>query len=196
MPGLADGGGVQGKVRPAGQPWVVTRFLQGWHAVQGKRFAPGVGSDGDAVGNRSRLQVIEAGTGFQVQVGVLRVVDQQAAAFQHPYDAAGEGIEQVIEFLTGGPAGAVKDGPRAVMAAAVTFDAQEAVLQQAAFQVLIELPADESGEMTTRSLDFLDESRVVPVNDGIKLSLLRLVTVVGGSCGNRVRSGQRSGHRS
>ncbi len=104
---------MQGKARPAGQQRVVTRFLQRWHAVQGERFAPGVGSDGDAVGNGSRLQVIEAGAGFQVQVGELRVGDQQAAAFQHPYDAAGEGIEQVIEFLTGGPAGAVKDGPLA-----------------------------------------------------------------------------------
>ena len=39
--------------------------------------------------------MIQAGTGFQVQIGMLGIGDQQAAAFQHAYDAPAEGFSQV-----------------------------------------------------------------------------------------------------
>jgi hypothetical protein len=65
-----------------------------------------MGSDGDAVGHRSRLQVVEAGIGHPVHRRVFGVGDQQAAAFQHGHDAAAEAVEQTIEFISGGAASA------------------------------------------------------------------------------------------
>lgn len=74
-----------------------------WHAVEGQGLASGMRSDGDAVGNGSRLQVVEAGIGHPVQTRVFGIGDQQAAAFQHAHDAAAEAVEQAIEFIAGGP---------------------------------------------------------------------------------------------
>jgi hypothetical protein len=81
--------------------------------VQGQGLAPGVGADGDAVGNGGRLQVVEAGAGFKVQMRMLRVCDQQAAPFQHPHDAPAEGVEQLGQFRVGGSPGSVKGWPPA-----------------------------------------------------------------------------------
>jgi hypothetical protein len=75
-----------------------------------------------------------------------------------------------------------------LVAAAVTFDAQKAVLQQSAFQVLFELPADELGEMATRALDLLHELRIILSNDGIECCLIRSMPMVGSRDGDRRRS--------
>jgi len=75
-----------------------------------------------------------------------------------------------------------------LVAAAVTFDAQKAVLQQSAFQVLFELPADELGEMATRALDLLHELRIILSNDGIECCLFRSMPMVGRRDGDRRRS--------
>ena len=74
------------------------------------------------------------------------------------------------------------------VAAAVTFDAQEAVLQQAAFQVLFELPADESGEMATRAFDLLNEPRIIFSNGSIERGLFWSMPMVGTRDGDRRRS--------
>jgi hypothetical protein len=87
-----------------GQQRIVRRLVQRRYAVQGQCLAPGLRSNGDAVGNGSRLQVVEAGIGHQVQTGVIRIGYQQAAAFQHAHDAAAEAVEQASEFIAGGPA--------------------------------------------------------------------------------------------
>ena len=55
--------------------------------------------------------MVEAGIGHPVQGRVFGVGDQQAVAFQHAHDAAAEAVEQAIEFIAGGPAGAVEDRP-------------------------------------------------------------------------------------
>ena len=44
------------------------------------------------------MQVLEAGTGLKVQVRMFRTGDQQAAPFQHPDNAAAEGVEQPGQF--------------------------------------------------------------------------------------------------
>ena len=54
--------------------------------------------------------MIEAGTGLQVQMGMLRIGNQQSAAFQHAHDAAAEGIEKLVQLVVVGPAGAVEGG--------------------------------------------------------------------------------------
>ncbi len=77
----------------------------------GQGLAPGVGADGDAVGDGSGLQVVEAGTRFKVQVRIFRVDDQQTTSFQHPHDASAEGVEQPGQIRLVGPAGAVEGGP-------------------------------------------------------------------------------------
>ena len=84
---------MQGETCPAGQQWIVRHLIQWRHALQGKCLASGVGTDGNAVGNGGGLQVVQAGVGFQVQVGVFRVGDQQTAVLQRPNDAAAEGVE-------------------------------------------------------------------------------------------------------
>jgi len=67
-----------------------------------------MGADGDAVIDGGGLQVVEAGAGFKVQTAVFRVSEQQAAAFEHPHDAAAQGNEQAVKFFKGRTAGSVK----------------------------------------------------------------------------------------
>jgi hypothetical protein len=52
------------------------------------------------------LQVVEAGTGPQVQKWINRIGDQQAAPYQHADDAPAEGAEQLDQFRIAGPVGA------------------------------------------------------------------------------------------
>ena len=120
-------------------------------------------SNGDAVGNGSGLQVIQAGTGFQVQIGVLRVGNQQAASFQHPHDAAAEGVEQVVQFFADRPAGAVKGRP-------ITGKGVGAVQEQHV-------------QVAAGLFDFLDEAWVVFSKDGVESGLFRAVPVVSGNSG-------------
>jgi hypothetical protein len=50
----------------------------------------------------SGLQVVQAGVGFDVQLQALRIGNQQATAFQHPHDAAAEGIIDIqadVDYL-------------------------------------------------------------------------------------------------
>jgi predicted nucleic acid-binding Zn ribbon protein len=53
---------------------------------------------------------------------MFRIGDQQTAAFQHAHDTMAEAVEQAIEFIAGGPAGAVEDRP--VAAKSVGADAR------------------------------------------------------------------------
>jgi hypothetical protein len=76
--------------------------------------------------------------------------------------------------------------------AAFALRAQEAVFQQAALEIVLELLADESGQVTARALDLLHEPRVILSNNGIERSLLRPVPVIGGRDGNRGRSRRRT----
>ena len=76
-----------------------------------------------------------------------------------------------------------------LMAAAVALDAQKAVLQQPALQVVVEFLADKLRQVATRSFDFLNKSRVVLGDNGIERRLFRPVAVVGRSGGNRGWSG-------
>jgi hypothetical protein len=63
------------------------RFANGGSVPMSACLAPGLRADGDALGNGSRLQVVEAGIGHPVQRRVFGVGDQQAGAFRgelHP----------------------------------------------------------------------------------------------------------------
>ena len=68
---------------------------------------------------------------------------------------------------------------------AIALDAQEPVFEQTALQIVLKLPAHESGKMTTGALDLLHKAGVVFGEDGVKRCLLRPVAVVGGSGKNR-----------
>jgi hypothetical protein len=48
---------------------------------------------GDAILDGRGLQVVEAGTGLQVQIEVDRIGDQQATSFQYPHDAAAKPVK-------------------------------------------------------------------------------------------------------
>jgi hypothetical protein len=50
------------------------------YAEQGQGLAAGVRSDGDAILDGRRLQVVQAGARFEVQVRMDRIGDQQATA--------------------------------------------------------------------------------------------------------------------
>jgi hypothetical protein len=70
------------------------------------------------------------------------------------------------------------------MAAAIALDPKEAMLQQPALQVVLELSAYELRQIAARSLNFVDESRVVLGDNGVEFRLFRpmpAVTWGGGS---------------
>jgi hypothetical protein len=69
--------------------------------------------------------------------------------------------------------------------AAFALHAQEAVFQQAALEIVLELLADESGQVTARALDLLHEPRVIFSNNGIERGLFRSMPVVGRCDGDR-----------
>jgi hypothetical protein len=69
---------VERKARQFGQQHVVGRILSWRRAAQGQGLTAGVRSDADAILDGRGLQVVEAGTGIQVQIGVDRIGDQQA----------------------------------------------------------------------------------------------------------------------
>lgn len=71
-----------------------------------------------------------------------------------------------------------------LVTAAVALDAQESVFQKSALQVLLELLTNELGKMTTRTLDLLQEARVMLGDNGVKGGLLRPVAVIGRGSGN------------
>ena len=89
--GFADGGGMQGEARHLGQQGNPGRLFQRRHAVQGEGLSPGMRADLDAVGNRGRPQVVEAGTGHQVQIGVIRIGDQQESGIERAPVTSGVG---------------------------------------------------------------------------------------------------------
>jgi hypothetical protein len=66
------------------------------------------------------------------------------------------------------------------MTATVALDPQEAVFQQSALQVILELAAYESRQVPAAAFDLLQESRVVFSNNGIERGLLGPMPVVGG----------------
>jgi hypothetical protein len=65
--------------------------------------------------------------------------------------------------------------------AAVALHPQEPMLQQAALQVILELPAHETRQMPARGLDLLYETRIVFSDDPVKSCLFRPMAAVGGS---------------
>jgi len=50
--------GVQGEAIGLGHLAVVVVVLPSWHGLQGERLAPGLGSDGDAVGDGMAQQIV------------------------------------------------------------------------------------------------------------------------------------------
>lgn len=75
-----------------------------------------------------------------------------------------------------------------LVTAAVALDAQEAVLQKPALQVVFELPANELGKMAAGSFELAHETRVMLCNNGIERGLFRSMPVVGGRDAERGRS--------
>jgi hypothetical protein len=99
--------------------------------------------------------------------------------------------------------GGIKEPPpfaaerhQVLLHAAIALDAQEAVLQQAALQVILELLAHEPGQASAGLFNRLNEARVMLGDNGVEDGLFRPVAVVGGSGGNRGRNGHQSWYSS
>ena len=75
---LADTGSMQGESCHPGQQRDARRCLHGRDAIQGKSLAPGVGTDGNSIIHGCSLQLVQAGTGFEIERSTLRVCNQQA----------------------------------------------------------------------------------------------------------------------
>jgi hypothetical protein len=71
--------------------------------------------------------------------------------------------------------------------AAVALDAQEAVFEQPALQIVFELLADEPGQVTAGAFDLLHEAWVMFSNDGKQRGLFRPMPLIGGRGSNRGR---------
>jgi hypothetical protein len=70
--------GVQREAGGLGQLAVVAIFFPGWDGLQRERLAPGLGADGDAVGDRMAEQIVDGGflRRLELQVAVLDVPHQ------------------------------------------------------------------------------------------------------------------------
>jgi hypothetical protein len=65
--------------------------------------------------------------------------------------------------------------------AAVTLHEQEAVLQQAALQIVLELLAHELREVTASAFNVLHEARVMLSDNGVEIGLFRPMPEIGRS---------------
>jgi hypothetical protein len=72
-----------------------------------------VGTYGDSIIYRRSLQLVEAGTGFEIERETLRVYNTQSTPLRRPHDTPAEAVEQASEFIAGGSARAVEDSPLA-----------------------------------------------------------------------------------
>jgi len=63
-----------------------------------------------------------------------------------------------------------------LVTAAIALDAHEAVFKQSALEVVLELLANELRQAGARSFDFLNEVRIVLLNESIEYRLIRPVT--------------------
>jgi hypothetical protein len=75
---------------------------------------------------------------------------------------------------------------------AVALDAQEAVFEQPALQIVFELLADEPGQVTAGAFDLLHKAWVMFSNDGKQPGLFRPMPLKGGRDSNRGRSRHRA----
>ena len=107
-------------------------------------------------------------------------------------DQVGGGFHHAAGAATGAKATALAaERDQVFIAAAIAPDAQEAVFQQTALQVVLELPADKLGQVATRPFDFLNEAREMFGDKGIKPGLFWPMAAVGRSSTNRDLSGHR-----
>ena len=91
--------------------------------AQGQCFAAGIGSNGDAVMDGRADELIERGTGLEVEEVLVRVRDQEALPFQQSGDAFAEGVQKLGEFVGSRPWGSMKPRPW-------SFEAVDAIKDQ------------------------------------------------------------------
>ena len=72
----------------------------------------------------------------------------------------------------------VAEGHQVLVTAGVALDAQEAVLEQAALQVVIELLFDERGQRSAFGFESGEKLRVVSLDDSVEWCLFRTVALV------------------
>ena len=90
------------------------------------------------------------------------------------------------------PTSLAAEGDQVFMQAAVALDAQEPVLQQPAFQVILELLADKAGKVTAGTFNLLQEAGVMFRNDRIECGLFRPMPLIGGRGSKWGRSRHRT----
>jgi hypothetical protein len=92
-------------------------------ASQGEHLLSGTGPEGDAIGDRRRLQrpqrarCLTVGIGLG-QVGLAHVLDQHAPAREHLHQPGDDGLQQRMQFVVGGCL-RLDEGRRAIGTAAV-----------------------------------------------------------------------------
>lgn len=104
--GAADGdAGMQGEAARLREASVRGRLEGGRQALQGEHFLPGMRAACDAVGDRVRQQVIDAGAalgiavGIEGQVGLLGLAHEEAAALERATDLLGDLLHQALQLL-------------------------------------------------------------------------------------------------
>ena len=96
------------------------------------------------------------------------MIDQVGGRLDHPTGAT-RGAESAS--LAG-------EGDQVFVAASVALNAQEAVLEEAAFQVVVELPPDECGQRSAFGFESGEKLRVVSRDDSIQWCLFRTVALI------------------
>ena len=103
--GFTHGRRVQRETGYPGERSGTCLAVQRRHAVEGEGFAPRMGTNGNTVLDGSRLNLIQGGSDLELQCGMLRVGDQQAARFEQAGDLAAEVAEQLGQLIGLGSAG-------------------------------------------------------------------------------------------
>lgn len=96
------------------------------------------------------------------------MIDQVGGRLDHPTGAT-RGAESAS--LAG-------EGDQVFVAASVALNAQEAVLEEVAFQVVVELPPDECGQRTAFGFESGEKLRVVSLDDSVEWRLFWAVALV------------------
>lgn len=109
---------------------------------------------------------------------------------KHMVDQVSGRLDHAPCATTGAEAPALAaEGHQVFMKAAVALDAEETVFEQPTPQIVLELLADKSRQVTANTFDLPHEVRIMFRNDGLERGLFRSMPMIGGRDGNRGRSG-------
>ncbi len=103
-------GRVQTEAVDVGTQKLARHALARHRTPQGQYLVPGARAEGDAVGNRRRLQWLQGARFIPVSVGVSQVglahlLDQHAVAREHLHQPGDDRVQQRVQFVVCGRTG-------------------------------------------------------------------------------------------